>query len=213
MPPSSSTLPPTTTKPPPKPPYVETETGNKVSRLAKLHGTRHITLGGRCVISPYVTIRGDLVRLSPAASSNAKEKKQPPVTSVTLGKYTILSPHVTLTPPSLTNPSIAITTDSTNTGDTAAREAQYVPMTIGSHTLIHSSCTISAASIGSHVTIEPHCQIGRMAILKDGCRVLRGSHGAGGDPTRVGGWRGKRRGGYEGGLEGGDEGGGGWVGG
>ncbi|KAL8894213.1 MAG: hypothetical protein Q9192_004510, partial [Flavoplaca navasiana] len=103
--------PPTSSKPPSnQSSWVETETGNKVSRRAQLHGTQHITLGGRCVISPNVCIRGDLVRPPPSSStssqpttsttSTAKEHKKPhPITSVTLGKYVILSPHVLLKPP------------------------------------------------------------------------------------------------------------------
>ncbi|KAL8732546.1 MAG: hypothetical protein Q9181_003936, partial [Wetmoreana brouardii] len=102
--------------PKPKPPpsssadWIETETGNKVSRRAQLHGTQHITLGGRCVISPLVTIRGDLVRSAPAAAApppsdaskppTTARKPAAPPTSVSLGKYTILCDSVLLRPPS-----------------------------------------------------------------------------------------------------------------
>ena len=52
---------------------------------------------------------------------------------------------------------------------------RYLPLTMGSHVYIASQSSISAASIGDHVVVERECVIGNLAILKDGCRVLRGS--------------------------------------
>ncbi|OMJ70226.1 hypothetical protein SteCoe_31857 [Stentor coeruleus] len=40
--------------------YLETHTGNKVSRKASVKGTQNIHLSGKCIISPGVMIRGDL---------------------------------------------------------------------------------------------------------------------------------------------------------
>ncbi|KAL8707346.1 MAG: hypothetical protein Q9225_007772, partial [Loekoesia sp. 1 TL-2023] len=94
MPPHATTSSSSTTSKP-KSDWVETETGNKVSRRSQLHGTQHITLGGRCVIHPTVCIRGDLVRPPPSSSSDpptSTTKSKGPLTSVSLGKYTILNP-------------------------------------------------------------------------------------------------------------------------
>ena len=44
----------------PKKEYLETHTGNKVSRKAIVKGTQNIHLNGKCIISPGVIIRGDL---------------------------------------------------------------------------------------------------------------------------------------------------------
>ncbi len=46
--------------PAPRAPFITTETGNKVSRRAQLHGTQHIFMSGRAVIAAGVCIRGDL---------------------------------------------------------------------------------------------------------------------------------------------------------
>ncbi|KAL8626060.1 hypothetical protein Q9189_008258, partial [Teloschistes chrysophthalmus] len=81
MPPQTTTT--STSSKPSKPPpteYVETETGNRVSRRAQLHGTQHITLGGRCIIAPAVCIRADLVRPTPTVTE-AQKKKMAPQTS------------------------------------------------------------------------------------------------------------------------------------
>ncbi|KAL8989298.1 MAG: hypothetical protein Q9169_008389, partial [Polycauliona sp. 2 TL-2023] len=154
-------MPPPPSKPsaPQQSPWVETETGNKVSRRAQLHGTQHITLGGRCVISPNVCIRGDLVRPAPSSSTSTSTdpnnpksqataaKKPHPITSVTLGKYVILCPGVLL------KPALRMV------GGRNGAQAQHIPLTIGSHVFIAASCTISAASIGDHVVLEPSCVI------------------------------------------------------
>ncbi|KAI4211096.1 MAG: hypothetical protein LQ351_006104 [Letrouitia transgressa] len=207
----------TTGQPSSKPDWLETETGNKVSRRARLHGTQHITLGGRCVISPGVCIRGDLVRSSPPLAtttssaqpqptdkqSSTKAKKPLPTTSVSLGRYVILSPHCTLTPPF--RPST--TTTSSFSSDTSGT---YLPLRIADHVLVHPYASISAASIGSHTVIGSHATLQSMCILKDSCTVLPGSVVpagmvvppnciVGGKPARILGERGIGEGAGEGG--------------
>ncbi|RMZ90340.1 hypothetical protein DV736_g2434, partial [Chaetothyriales sp. CBS 134916] len=51
--------------------YIETETGNKISRRASILGPKHIILAGKCVIQPDVVIHGDLVRPPQPASSSS----------------------------------------------------------------------------------------------------------------------------------------------
>ncbi|KAI4124175.1 MAG: hypothetical protein LQ338_004950 [Usnochroma carphineum] len=196
--------PPQPTPKPPKPDWVETETGNKVSRRSQLHGTQHITLGGRCVIHPTVCIRGDLVRPPPPPPDPSNLiKSKTPLTSVSLGKYTVLNPGALLRPPSRPSKSHGVT---------------YHPLYIGSHTWVGADAVLEAAQVGDHVVIEEGVVVGKMAILKDGCRVLRGcvvppgmvvAAGlvVGGRPARVVGEVGVGWGVGE------DEGGGGWGGG
>ena len=59
--------------------YLETHTGNKVSRKASVKGTQNIHLNGKCIISPGVMIRGDLA-------------------PVKMGKNTIIREDVVLRP-------------------------------------------------------------------------------------------------------------------
>ncbi|KAI9644100.1 hypothetical protein NHQ30_007452 [Ciborinia camelliae] len=49
----------------PKGEYIETDTGNKVSRRSQIIGTTNIILGGKTVIQAEVIIRGDLLRTIP----------------------------------------------------------------------------------------------------------------------------------------------------
>lgn len=90
----------------------------------------------------------------------------------------------------------------------------YTPLKIGDHVFIGESSVIEASSIGDHVVIGKGCVVGRMAVLKDGVKVLDGcvvpggmvvASGCvvGGVPGRVVGEVGDGWGMYEG-MEGGD---------
>lgn len=59
--------------------YLETHTGNKVSKSCFVKGTNNIQVSGKCIISPGVIVRGDLA-------------------AVRIGKYTIINRDVVLRP-------------------------------------------------------------------------------------------------------------------
>ncbi|KAI3658306.1 hypothetical protein MP638_004139 [Amoeboaphelidium occidentale] len=64
--------------------YIETESGNKISRSAVIGGSQFIVLGGTSIIYPKSTLRGDLTRSS---------------VSLSFGKYTIIRRDVVIRPP------------------------------------------------------------------------------------------------------------------
>ncbi|KAI9754600.1 MAG: Mannose-6-phosphate isomerase [Chaenotheca gracillima] len=91
----------------PKSEYIETDTGNKVSRKAHIHGTQNIILGGKSAIQSDCTLRGDLHRLLPPSTtapsttqSGAKPAKPQSTPAVSMGRYCILCPGSLLRPPS-----------------------------------------------------------------------------------------------------------------
>ncbi|PGH07591.1 hypothetical protein AJ80_07980 [Polytolypa hystricis UAMH7299] len=155
--------------------YIETDTGNKVSRRAQVHGTQHIILGGKTVIQAEVCIRGDLHRLaapppspspstlnpSSATSSSTTSAAAPstPSVAVTIGRYTHLSRGALLRPPSRLHRGIH----------------SYFPLKIGDHVFIGERAIIEAASVGNHVQIGAGAVVGAMAILKDYVVVLEGA--------------------------------------
>jgi dynactin-5 len=72
--------------------YIETDTGNKVSRKCTICGSQNIILGGKTVIQSAVVVRGDLRR---AGASG-------PAVVVSIGKYCVLGEGSVIRPPAKT---------------------------------------------------------------------------------------------------------------
>ncbi|KAI9705069.1 MAG: hypothetical protein M1836_006852 [Candelina mexicana] len=132
--------------------YIETDTGNKVSRKAHISGTQHIILAGRTVIQADVTLRGDLVRPSVPGEKSATSH---PV-SLAIGRYTILKPRSVLRPPGRLHRGVWT----------------YHPQKIGDHCSIGEDSVVEAAYIGNHCVIGKGAVIGKHVIIKDYVKVL-----------------------------------------
>ncbi|KAI9663825.1 MAG: hypothetical protein M1821_007315 [Bathelium mastoideum] len=132
--------------------YIETDTGNKVSRRAKIEGTSNIMLAGRTVIMADVHLRGDLHRTADTSGSGS-------TTTITMGKYTVVSTGCTIHPPSRLS----------------RGQIHYYPMKIGDHVYIGPECSVSSVSIASHVHVEPRCVLGPFSIVKENVKILEGS--------------------------------------
>ncbi|CAK7241222.1 MAG: hypothetical protein STHCBS139747_002682 [Sporothrix thermara] len=151
--------------------YIETDTGNKVSRKATLVGTQNIILGGKSVIQQDVMIRGDLVRSLPTSSSSsasagasASASGAGPTasannTAISIGRYCFLSKGCCLRPP----------------GRLWKGVFSHMPLRMGDHVFVGTGSTVMAASIGSHVHIGANVVVGDFAIIKDYVRVLDGT--------------------------------------
>ncbi|CAH0033477.1 unnamed protein product [Clonostachys rhizophaga] len=136
--------------------YIETDSGNKVSRKAMLQGTQNIMLGGKAVIQPEVMIRGDLVRTAPSSSSSGGPASS---TAVAIGRYCFLARGALLRPP----------------GRIYKGTFTYMPLRMGDHVYIGQSTVVQAATVGNHVHIGRDCTIGEFAIIKDCVRILDGT--------------------------------------
>ncbi|KAL6857608.1 hypothetical protein ACO1O0_005049 [Amphichorda felina] len=143
----------------PKGDYIETDSGNKVSRKAMLQGTQNIMLGGRAVIQPEVMIRGDLVRTAPSSSSSSSGAAPASSTAVALGRYCFLARGAILRPPGRMYKGIFT----------------YMPLRMGDHVYVGQSTIVQAATVGSYVHIGRDCTIGEFAIIKDCVKILDGS--------------------------------------
>ncbi|RMZ77472.1 hypothetical protein DV738_g4379, partial [Chaetothyriales sp. CBS 135597] len=155
--------------------YIETETGNKISRRASILGPKHIILAGKCVIQPDVVIHGDLVRQAAPSSASSSSttsgatttttedshtqhhQQQPPKTgtSIQLGRYVFLSQGSVLHPPQ--------------------RGGQYYPIRISDSVFIGPSTVVRAAEIRSNVHIGANCVVGNLCIIKENVKVLDGA--------------------------------------
>ncbi|OJJ51687.1 hypothetical protein ASPZODRAFT_55442 [Penicilliopsis zonata CBS 506.65] len=154
--------------------YIETDTGNKISRRSNIHGTQHIILGGKTVIQTDAVIRGDLYRLPGAhpssSSSTTGDSGEPtpapapaapntPSVAVSIGRYSYVSKQAVLRPPSRLHRGVH----------------SFYPLKIGDHVFIGERAVVEAASVGNHVHIGCDAVVGSMAILKDFAYVLDGA--------------------------------------
>ncbi|PYI10432.1 trimeric LpxA-like protein [Aspergillus sclerotiicarbonarius CBS 121057] len=152
---------------PPKAPkgeYIETDTGNKISRRSLIHGTQHIILGGKTVIQADAVIRGDLYRSSSSASSTdpqqaAAATPNSPSVAITVGRYSYISRQAILRPPSRLHRGVY----------------SFYPLKIGDHVFVGERAVVEAATVGNHVHIGKDAVVGSMAILKDFAYVLDGA--------------------------------------
>ncbi|OJK05085.1 hypothetical protein ASPACDRAFT_38655 [Aspergillus aculeatus ATCC 16872] len=168
---------------PPKAPkgeYIETDTGNKISRRSLIHGTQHIILGGKTVIQSDAVIRGDLYRSSSTSSHShssshssshkptsstsstsgaASQSQTTPSVAITIGRYSYISRQAILRPPSRLHRGVYA----------------FYPLKIGDHVFVGERAVVEAASVGNHVHIGRDAVVGSMAILKDFAYVLDGA--------------------------------------
>ena len=143
--------------------YIETDTGNKVSRRSQISGTQNIILGGKVVIQADVAIRGDLHRIGAPAATPAANASKSHASSASLalsiGRYSHLAAGSVLRPPSK-----------------AVRGGwAYYPLKMGEHVFVGEGAVVEAAVLGSYVHVGRGAVIGKFAILKDYVRVLDGS--------------------------------------
>ncbi|KAI9105714.1 dynactin, subunit p25 [Phlyctochytrium arcticum] len=125
--------------------YIETDTGNRVSRKSVICGSQNIVLGGKTIIQPDSIIRGDLRR---AGRGHA--------VVVAIGSYCLLKEKCALRPPYKQYKAVF----------------NYFPMKIGDHCVVGEDSIVEAAQIGNHVEIGRNCVIGKFAIIKDCCKIL-----------------------------------------
>ncbi|KAF1918401.1 trimeric LpxA-like protein [Ampelomyces quisqualis] len=137
----------------PKGEYIETDSGNKVSRRSAITGTANITLGGRTVIMADVQLRGDLHPMRAVPTQSGKEVTP---TSISIGRCTVISTGSVIKPPCRIS----------------RGQVHYYPMKIGDNVFVGPGCTIQAISISSHVHIGEKVTINQFAIIKENVKIL-----------------------------------------
>ncbi|KAF2483941.1 trimeric LpxA-like protein [Neohortaea acidophila] len=137
--------------------YIETDTGNKISRRAHIEGKQNIMLGGKTVIMSGVHLRGDLCRKPEPAADGEKEKTS--VTAISIGRSTIIATNSIIRPPNRLHKG----------------QMTYIPMRIGDNVFIGPNCHISSASISNHVHVGANSVLSSLCIIKEGSKVLPGT--------------------------------------
>lgn len=125
--------------------WIETESGNRISKSADLKGTRHISIGENCTISPGVVICGDVETATP---------NQP---TIVLGKYCFLDQDCYIMPPE------------------TRKSGVFGNMYIGNYTLIGRGSKVHLAQVGNRVSIGSNCTLGAHSIVNDCCVIADGT--------------------------------------
>jgi len=131
--------------------YIETDTGNKVSRKSNILGSQNIILGGKTIIQADCTVRGDLRRAAaPGQHGNV---------AIAIGRYCFLARSCVLKPPGKTN----------------RGTFSFYPMKLGDHVFVGEGAVVEAAVVGSMVHIGANSVIGKFSIIKDCVRIEEGT--------------------------------------
>ncbi|KAK1924298.1 trimeric LpxA-like protein [Papiliotrema laurentii] len=120
--------------------YIETDTGNKVSRRAVISGATNIVLGGKSIIQKGAIMRGDLRRS--AAGEHVV---------ISMGRYCNIGENSIIRPP----------------GKMYRGQFTFYPVKIADFVHIGKDCLVEAAQIGLGVDIGDGCIIGKFTIIKD----------------------------------------------
>ncbi|KAL8287273.1 hypothetical protein RQP46_003725 [Phenoliferia psychrophenolica] len=131
--------------------FIETDTGNKVSRKCTINGSQNIILGGKTIIQHGVIVRGDLRRAGGSSGAGVV---------ISVGKYCVFGEGAIIRPPYKTY---------------KGRAFSYYPMKIGDFVSIGPKSIVEAASIGNGVEIGKNCIIGALCIIKDNAKIADNS--------------------------------------
>ncbi|KAI6803124.1 hypothetical protein KC363_g2155 [Hortaea werneckii] len=136
--------------------YIETDTGNKISRRSHIEGKQNIMLGGKSVIMAGVCLRGDLYRKSERGATEGEKDAQ---TAISVGRASVISTNCTLRPPMRIS----------------RGQMTFYPIRISDNVFIGPESHIAAAAISSHVHIGARCVLQPFCVIKEQCKILPGT--------------------------------------
>lgn len=130
--------------------WIETASGNRISKQAHIYGSDHILIAGNTTVSAQVELKGD-VRIV--------EGK----TSIQIGKFVYLGENVRVVPPFLGNKM---------SSSKGIEVAVHKICKIGSYTMIGEDSVIKASNVGSRVMIGKGCTLQDSCVIHD-CVVIK----------------------------------------
>jgi dynactin-5 len=138
--------------------YIQTSTGNWVSRRAVIENARHVELKGRSIVHANTQFK--------ATDS--------PTGWIRTGRYCHVGAGTTIQPAVLPAHHRQQNRTQQHAADGTEKDTdtdQHVPVTIGSHTIIRENCRLQAAAVGSYCWIGCSVVLGSRVIVKDCCVI------------------------------------------
>ncbi|OBA23536.1 trimeric LpxA-like protein [Metschnikowia bicuspidata var. bicuspidata NRRL YB-4993] len=124
--------------------WIETGTGNRISRLAIIKGANRISILENCTISENCTLNGNVATLSPS------------LPSIVLGKYTYLGCRCLIDPPRANpSPDASVFTD----------------VKVGNYTTLGADSVVRLIQVGNRVLIGARCVLGELSVINDCCVI------------------------------------------
>lgn len=144
--------------------YIQTDTGNLVSRSCVICGSSNIVLGGKSILQPGCILRGDLRRAG--AGATAAGGREAATVAIAMGKYCNVGEGTVLRPCYKTYKG-CVRRFSARLGSLSSERSvfSYYPMKIGDYVTIGANSVVEAASIGNGVEIGKGCIIVRRPFL------------------------------------------------
>lgn len=131
--------------------WIETTSGNRISRSARLLGKDHIRLKGNVTINELVQLHGQ----GPLAPDTT--------VAISMGKYCFIGANTNIRPLELEK-------------QPESNQAVYGLMKIGSYVIIGDNCSIYLGAIGNRVVVESNCVLHNLSIIYDCCIIRSGTH-------------------------------------
>ena len=147
--------------------YIETDTGNKVSRKSNVLGSQNIILGGKTIIQADCTVRGDLRRVNaPGQHGNV---------AISVGRYCFFARSSTLKPPGKTNRGLGPLRPPPPPSKLGwsgliweeGSVFSFYPVKLGDHVFIGEGAVVEAALVGNYV----HIGAGSVIVLYPATRL------------------------------------------
>lgn len=127
--------------------WIETGSGNRISRQATIKKAQNIELDGNSTICPSATLDASVSLVKPGSA-------------ISMGLYCFVGENCLVTPPMV---------------GVRMVEGQAVhfhsKMTIGSHVVLGSGSVVKAHSIGDNVSVGEHCVLGNGCVVSSNCII------------------------------------------
>lgn len=132
--------------------YIQTTTHNYISRQAIVIGAKQVEIKGRTIVEQNSQICGN------------------DTTWIRIGRYSHIQSGTTIEPPTVVLLPTSSSKGNNDNNDTTTSK-KYIPVQIGSHTIIGKNCLVNAAAIGSYCLVGDNVTIGPRCIIKDCCII------------------------------------------
>lgn len=127
--------------------WIDTATGNRISRKANIIAPQRISISGNCTISERCVLNGEV-------NTNSDDP------SIVLGKYCFLAENSHVEPAMIKRGSHGVFSD----------------VVIGNYSYFGLSTVIRLAQVGNRVWVGADCILGELSIINDCCVVNDGAH-------------------------------------